>query len=88
MKRKWLQNLLNGLTHQEVADAAQIDRSYFTQIVNGKRSPSPQVAQKIAKVLGFADKWYRLLEKEDGTVEKAIVVDTKPLKKVNQEGLF
>lgn len=55
MKRIWLEEILQKkkLTHQEVADLAQIERSYFTQIVNGTRRPSPDVAQRIAKELNF-----------------------------------
>lgn len=77
-----------NLTQEEIANQCGISRPAYTLIETGKRRPSAQVAQKIAKVLGFSDKWYMLLEKEDVTVEKEIVVDTKPLKRVNQEGLF
>lgn len=73
MKRKWLEKFLKGTTHQKVANEANIDRSYFTQIVNGQRSPSPNVARRIAKVLGFSDEWYRLLEKDSVIIEKEII---------------
>lgn len=55
MKRHWLEKILQDLqiTHQEAADKAGIERSYFTQIVNGSRRPSPDVAQKIGTTLGF-----------------------------------
>lgn len=66
MKRVWLEQLLQrrSLTHQEVADKAKIDRSYFTQIVNGVRRPSPDVAQRIGKVLDF--KWTIFFTEECG----------------------
>jgi transcriptional regulator with XRE-family HTH domain len=55
VKRVWLEDILQqqSLTHQEVANKAKIDRAYFTQIVNGVRRPSPDVAQRIGKVLKF-----------------------------------
>lgn len=66
LKRVWLENILQqrSLTHQEVADLAKIDRSYFTQIVNGVRRPSPDVAQRIGKVLKF--KWTNFFTQNSG----------------------
>lgn len=53
--RKWLTDIRNdlGLTHQEVAERAQIDRSFYTQIETGARNPSVETAKKIAKALNF-----------------------------------
>jgi putative transcriptional regulator len=59
--RKWLIALRNNkkgidgspYTQQNVADEAGIDRSFYTQIENGQRSPSVKTAKKIAKVLEF-----------------------------------
>ncbi|WP_040683190.1 helix-turn-helix domain-containing protein [Thermosinus carboxydivorans] len=55
MKRVWLERVLQNkkMTHQEAANLIGIERSYFTQIVNGRRRPSPEVAQKIGQALGF-----------------------------------
>lgn len=55
MKRQWLEELLQtqGLTHQRVADMISVDRAYITQIVNGTRRPSPEVAQRFGKALKF-----------------------------------
>ena len=47
--------LKKGLSQEEVAREAGISRAAYTNIENGKRRPSPEVAQKIAKVLKF--KW-------------------------------
>ena len=47
--------LKKGLRQEDVARAAGISRVAYTNIENGKRRPSPEVAQKIAKVLKF--KW-------------------------------
>jgi putative transcriptional regulator len=54
-KREWLSSLRlqQDLTHQEVADIARIDRSYYTQIENGQRNPGVETAQKIAGALRF-----------------------------------
>jgi transcriptional regulator with XRE-family HTH domain len=55
MERAWLKELLRDkqLTHQKVADAVSVDRAYITQIINGNRRPSPDVAQKLGKELNF-----------------------------------
>lgn len=55
MKRQWLEDLLRskGLTHQNVADAVNVDRAYVTQIINGNRRPSPELAQRLGKHLKF-----------------------------------
>ena len=45
--------LKKGLSQEDVARAAGISRAAYTNIENGKRRPSPEVAQKIAKVLKF-----------------------------------
>ncbi|MDZ5712648.1 helix-turn-helix domain-containing protein [Jeotgalibacillus haloalkalitolerans] len=55
MKREWLIELRKskGLTQQKVADQSFIDRSYYSQLENGLRDPSPSVAENIAQVLDF-----------------------------------
>ncbi len=50
------------LTQASVAQKSKISRQYYCFIENGSRRPSPQVAQRIAEVLDFPDKWYWLLE--------------------------
>lgn len=42
-----------GVSQEEVARAAGISRAAYTNIELGKRRPSPEVAQKIAKFLKF-----------------------------------
>lgn len=42
-----------NMTQAQVAAAAFIDRGYYAQIETMKRHPSPEVALKISKVLGF-----------------------------------
>ena len=49
-------------TQLEVAQEADISLSFYSLIENNLRRPSPDVAKRIAKVLGFQDEWYRLLE--------------------------
>lgn len=42
-----------GMTQDAVASAACIARVTYTNIENGRRRPSPDVAKRIAAVLGF-----------------------------------
>jgi transcriptional regulator with XRE-family HTH domain len=64
MVKIWLKNLLKDkkLKHADVSDQAGISRAYFTQIVDGKRCPTPKVAKRIAAALDFPDEWYKLLD--------------------------
>lgn len=53
--RTWLKEIRNskGLTQQDVATKAEIERSYYTMIESGNRKPSVTVAKAIGKTLGF-----------------------------------
>lgn len=53
--RKWLieKREQQNLTQEKVAKRSGIQRSYYSMIESGKRSPSPYVAMKIATVLSF-----------------------------------
>ncbi len=53
--RDWLVSIRRGkgFTQEQVALQSFIDRGYYSQIEKGKRNPSPDVARKIAEVLGF-----------------------------------
>lgn len=53
LKREWLYHIrkTRRLTQQQIANRAYINRSYYSQIENGNREPSYQVAVNIAKVL-------------------------------------
>lgn len=53
--RGWLKALRfqKGLTQQDVAENAQIERSYYTMIETGRRKPSVLVAKAIGSTLGF-----------------------------------
>lgn len=55
------------LTQQEVADLAGLKRSYYGMIETGNRRPSPEVAMRLAKALGFD--WTRFYEAEKETEE-------------------
>ncbi|MGE7623553.1 helix-turn-helix transcriptional regulator [Viridibacillus sp. NPDC096237] len=54
--RKWLKEIRfeKSMTQQDVAERAHIERSYYTMIEQGKRTPSVQVAMDISKVLNFS----------------------------------
>ena len=58
-----------GLTQEAVA----ISRAGYTMIETGRRRPSPDVAKRIATVLGFPNDWYRLLERDHTAKEQASV---------------
>lgn len=61
-----------GMTQEAVAMAAKISRPAYCNIENGVRRPSPEVAQRIARVLGF--EWTRFFETPEETenlVEKS-----------------
>lgn len=47
-KRKQLK-----LSQQQVAEATYIDRSYYSQIESGKRTPSREIAERLANLLHF-----------------------------------
>lgn len=44
--------LKKELTQEELAHKAQLDYSYINQIENGKRNPSIDAVERIAKALG------------------------------------
>lgn len=54
-ERKWLQELRDkaGATQKEVAELLQITQQHYSYIETGVRRPSPQLAKKIAELLGF-----------------------------------
>lgn len=67
MKKNWLINYRKNrkLSQKEIAKRANIAYCYYNFIENGQRRPSPEVAKRIAEILGFADKWYMLLDNVD-----------------------
>ena len=68
--RKWLKELRinKALTQQSVADRSEIERSYYTMIENGNRTPSVAVAKSIALVIGFD--WTIFFDKECNEVKQ------------------
>lgn len=54
-KRTWLIffRKQKGLSQLEVSKLTDISQQMYGAIENGKRSPSPKLAKKIAKALGF-----------------------------------
>lgn len=53
--RYWLKEIriLKRLTQEDVAFQSDISRSFYTHIENGTKTPSVEVAKKIANTLGF-----------------------------------
>lgn len=64
MRKNWLAACREhkNMSQKEIAKQANIAYCYYNFIENGQRRPSPEVAKRIAGVLGFPDKWYMLLE--------------------------
>lgn len=62
--RRWLKNIRikKGKTQNEVAELSGISRSYYTKIELGIKTPTVEVAKKIAKTLGF--EWSIFFEEE------------------------
>ena len=58
-----LRNLRQKMKISQVAIAKEVEisQNHYSNIETGVRKPSPEVAQKIAKILGFPN-WYSLLE--------------------------
>lgn len=72
--REWLKKIriAKAMSQTEVAAASLISVQFYNYIENGSRRPSPDVAHRIAGVLGFGRAWYRLLETELNNREKKI----------------
>lgn len=53
--RVWLyqKRVEKGMTHEDVATKAGIQRAYYTMIEGGTRTPGVKVAKRIADILGF-----------------------------------
>lgn len=62
--RHWLKmlRLRKEMTQSQVAQLAGITTQHYSFIEHGERNPSPTIAKRIAKALGFEDKWYTLLD--------------------------
>lgn len=63
--RFWLRDLRlnNQMSQKDVANLASVDVTTINKIELGERRPSPELAKKIAAVLGFD--WTRFFEDEE-----------------------
>lgn len=61
--RKWLFELRKGRSQAQVAEAAGITQQMYSAVELGERRPSPEIAKKIAAVLGFD--WTLFYQDED-----------------------
>lgn len=52
LSRTWLKEIRekNGINQQQLAEIVGISREYITMIENGQRTPSVNVAKKIAEI--------------------------------------
>ncbi len=60
--RNWLRTLRNAksISMRQVSSEAGISESYYSLIESGERRPSPEVAKKLAVLLGFD--WTKFFE--------------------------
>ena len=72
--RIWLIDIRNekGMTQQDVADKAGINRSFYTQIEIGTRTPSVDTAKRIAAVLEFD--WTIFFEHNSGETQQCATI--------------
>lgn len=68
--RFWLKEMRDnrGFTHEEVAKLSGISRSHYTHIEQGNKTPSVEVAKKIAKTLKF--EWVIFFENNSSPEEQ------------------
>lgn len=62
-----------ALSQRSLATQVHISQNHYSNIELGRRRPSPDVAKRIATVLGFPDDWYRLLERDHETTVQSTV---------------
>lgn len=62
MKRTWLIDLRNNkqLSQEELSKLCDVSQMQISNIENGSRRPSPELAKKIAKILKF--NWTKFYE--------------------------
>ena len=70
MKESWLQNIRSrcNMTQNDVARAVKMSRAAYANIERGVRRPSPELAQKLGKLLDFD--WTRFFEAGDEPGDK------------------
>lgn len=67
MKKTWLENKRKALnlSQSDMSILLNVSRQHYNFIENGNRKPSPELAKRIAIVLGFKNEWYKLLEEDE-----------------------
>lgn len=51
--RRWLIDLRDSMSQKEISDKCGISQNFYSWIETGERTPSVEVAKKIASVLEF-----------------------------------
>ena len=51
--REWLVEIRGNRTHQQISVLAGVSRNYYTEIENGVKTPSVEIAKKLAEALRF-----------------------------------
>ena len=68
--KSWLskRRIEHGYTQQDLADRLKVCRSFVTQIENGKKKPSGEVAMKWSMLLGFDMSYFFAIDVSTGTI--------------------
>jgi putative transcriptional regulator len=74
--RTWLKELRlqRGLTQNSVAERCEIERSYYTMIESGIRTPSVTVAKSIGDAIGF--EWTIFFENQGNEMKHSYCNET------------
>jgi len=59
---KWMKD--NNIKQKDIADKANVDKSYISNIVNGKQSPSDNIIESLTEMSGYSSHWW-LFGKEE-----------------------
>lgn len=51
--REWLVEIRGNRTHQQISVLTGVSRNYYTEIENGVKTPSVEIAKKLAEALRF-----------------------------------
>jgi len=71
--RHWLKELRlrKKMTQSQVAEGVGVTTQHYNYIENGERNPSPEIAKKIADILGFKKHWYKLFDNDASPCKEA-----------------
>lgn len=53
---KWMKE--NKIKQKDIAQVAKVDKSYVSNIVNGKQSPSDNMIEVLSEMSGYSEHWW------------------------------